>query len=158
MLTYKVASVAAVAGLSAALAAGSPEPKTAGLSVSIPIEQLRFYKNQDGLTFANAWGDPATGPHSNYIKLPANYAGSLHVHTSNYYGVVVRGVVSNERRAQADRSLLPGSYWFQKGGEPHVTKCLSQVECLIFVTSHGAFDIHPVNVPSRQDGVAEPRQ
>ena len=156
MLTYRVAVLAAVVGLSAAVAAASPTSETADTSVNIPIEQLRFYQNKDGLTFANGSGDPATGPHSNYIRLPANYAGSLHVHTSSYYGVVISGVVSNERRAQADEPLGPGSYWFQKGGEPHITKCLSQVECLIFVTSHGAFDIHPVADTATPGTPAEP--
>lgn len=155
MLNFKVAWLAAVIGLGATVGGASPVSNGAEGSVNMPAEQLRFYQNKDGLTFANAWGDPATGPHSNYIKLTGNTASPLHVHTSNYYGVVISGTVSNERRAQPDQALRPGSYWFQKGGEPHVTKCLSTADCLIFVTSHGAFDIRPIPDPAPPGAPAE---
>lgn len=135
--------------LAANVASGAPAKHTS--STNIPVEQLRFYKSRDGLIFANAWGDPASGPHSNFIKLAARYVSPLHVHTSSYYGVVVTGVVANERRGHTDRALRPGSYWFQQGGEPHVTKCLSNSECLIFVTSKGKFDIRVVPDPAPTD-------
>lgn len=144
MRIYKNAMLAIAAAIAAVAGNAAPILPDTNKSVSTPVEQLHFYRNRDGLTFANAWGDPATGPHSNYIKLAGNTASSLHVHTSNYYGVVISGIVSNQRRAQSDRPLGPGSYWFQKGGEPHITKCLSPDDCLIFVTSHGKFDIQPV--------------
>lgn len=150
MLAYKSAILAAVAVVAASAATAQPAPDNAADSLNVPVGQLRFYQNRDGLTFANGWGDPAKGPHSNYIKLPGSYASPLHVHTSSYYGVVIIGVVVNQRPEQADQPLAPGSYWFQKGGEPHVTKCLSQGECLIFVTSQGRFDIHPVADPAQQ--------
>jgi beta-alanine degradation protein BauB len=150
MLAYKSAILAVVAGLAASTATTQSAPDNAAHSVNVPVEQLRFYQNGDGLTFANVWGDPAKGPHSNYIKLPGSYASPLHVHTSSYYGVVISGVVANQRPKQADQPLAPGSYWFQKGGEQHATKCLSQSECLIFVTSQGRFDIHPVADPAQQ--------
>lgn len=100
--------------------------------------------NADGMMFADAWRNPATDPHSDFIRLPGKAASPLHAHSSSYYGVVVAGVVSNERRGGIDRPLRVGSYWFQRGGEPHVTKCLSSTECLIFVTSGGRFDLHAV--------------
>lgn len=153
MINTKLAASLALVGIAGASVGASPAPSTASdRSVSVPVEQLRFYQNKDGLTFANAWGDPARGPHSNYIRLTGNTASPLHVHTSSYYGVVIAGTVSNERRAQPDEALTPGSYWFQKGGEPHITKCLSAADCLIFVTSHGKFDIHAV-ADSAKDAV-----
>jgi hypothetical protein len=129
----------------ASIAASSPTVRT---SANIPVEQLKFYQTKEGLTFAKAWGDPAAGPHSNFIRLPGSYASPLHVHSSDYYGVVVTGVVANECQAKPDRPLRPGSYWFQRGNDPHTTKCLSREPCLIFVTSHGAFDLRVVSAPS----------
>ena len=32
---------------------------------------------------------------------------------------------------------------YQKGGEPHVTKCISPNECIFFVSQHGKFDYVP---------------
>jgi hypothetical protein len=110
-------------------------------SVNVPVTALRFYRNDDGMMFADAWGDPKVGPHSNFIRIPGNTASPLHTHSSDYYGVVISGVVANERpSADPDRPLMPGSYWYQKGKEAHVTKCISPTECLIFVTSTGPFD------------------
>lgn len=132
--------------LAAAAWAAPTRSGTGAASVNLPVGQLRFYQTADGLTFANAWGDPTKGPHSNFIKLPGDTASPLHIHTSSYYGVVISGVVSNERRGDPDRPLAAGSYWFQLGGEPHTTTCLSHVDCLIFVTSQGRFDMRPVVV------------
>jgi hypothetical protein len=71
-------------------------------------------------------------------------ASGVHTHTHSYYGVVIAGVVANEAPGSAqDHPLAAGSYWYQKGDERHVTKCISQSECLFFVTSKGPFDYLP---------------
>ena len=62
------------------------------------------------------------------------------VHTSDYYVVVVKGVMSNPEKGEKDSPLPVGSYWYQKGGEPHYTKCLSKEDCIIFLASDGKFD------------------
>jgi hypothetical protein len=110
-------------------------------SKDIALTELRFYQDKEGLIVANAWGDPADGPHSNFIKIPGDTTSPRHTHTASYYGVVIAGVVVNQPTTVGpDKPLMPGSYWYQKGGEPHVTKCISPTECLIFVTSKGSFD------------------
>ena len=120
---------------------GNASAATADSSVNLPVTQLHFYQDKWGLTVAKAWGDPAKGPHSNYIRLTAGYRSPVHTHSSSYYGVVITGVVANIPPGESDRPLPPGSYWFQKGKEPHITACLSQTECVIFVTSAGPFDL-----------------
>lgn len=120
----------------------------ASRSVNVPAGSLKFYRNRDGLTFANAWGDPEVGPHSNYIRLPGRGPSPLHLHSSDYYGIVISGIVSNQRRNEADHPLSAGSYWYQQAGEAHTTKCLSRSDCLIFVTSQGKFDIQMVSDPA----------
>ena len=54
--------------------------------------------------------------------------------------VVISGVAVNGLPGSPDVQLPVGSYWFQKGGEPHVTKCVSPNECIFFISQHGAFD------------------
>ncbi|WP_341964050.1 DUF4437 domain-containing protein [Pseudomonas sp. RC10] len=123
---------------SSAFAASNAAPDT---TLTVPVSAMHFYQNKEGLTIANGWGDPATGEHSNFIKMPGNTASPLHSHSFSYYGVVINGVVANEPAVNSpDHPLAAGSYWYQKGGESHVTKCISQTECLFFVTSKGAFD------------------
>jgi hypothetical protein len=80
------------------------------------------------------------------IHIDGDTASPLHTHSASYYGVVIRGEVANEPTATAPERPLPvGSYWYQKGSEPHVTKCISHEECLIFVTSQRAFDFRVVH-------------
>lgn len=115
-------------------------------SKNVPVTELKFYQNKEGLTIANAWGDPAADAHSNYIKMSGGTASGVHTHTASYYGVVVSGVVVNEPAgSKKDVPLPAGSYWYQKGGERHVTKCVSQTECVFFVTSKSGFDYLSAN-------------
>jgi hypothetical protein len=137
-------AAAFIAAAPAAFAATNAE-LYADTSKVVPVTDLKFYQNKEGLTIANGWGDPANGPHSNYIKMAGGTASGVHTHSESYYGVVIAGVVANEPPgSKQDRPLAPGSYWYQKGNEPHVTKCISQTECIFFVTAKGAFDYLPV--------------
>jgi beta-alanine degradation protein BauB len=96
---------------------------------------------------ANAVGDPARTAHSNYIRMAGGTSSDLHVHSFDYYAVVITGVVVNERTAASpERRLMAGSLWYQKAKESHVTKCVSSTECIFFVTSPGPFDY--VSVPA----------
>lgn len=114
----------------------------------LPVEDLKFYRNAQGFMVANAWGDPASGAHSNYIKMAGQSASGLHTHSFSYYGVVISGVVANESdAATAEHALAAGSYWYQKSHEPHVTKCISKDDCLFFVTSKGSFDYLDASSP-----------
>ncbi len=116
----------------------------ADTSKTVPVTELKFYQNKEGLTIADGWGDPANGAHSNYIRMAGGTGSTLHTHSFSYYGVVIAGVVANEPQgSHVDHPLAAGSYWYQKGGEAHVTKCISQTECLFFVTAKGAFDYLP---------------
>jgi len=144
-LRNHVLNILSVAGFLLAENCAAQTAESGRASVSVPAAELKFYQNKDGLTFADAWGNPADGPHSNFIKLPANTVSPPHVHTASYYGVVIVGIVTNERVGALNaRNLSAGSYWYQRGGEPHVTSCISPTECVIFVTSHGSFDFIPV--------------
>ena len=121
---------------------------TAGLahaaetSISVPVSDVKFFDTGVGpLKAAPGFGDLTKGAHSTFVKLPAGFSSPLHIHTEDYYGVVITGVVANEVDDKApNRPLAPGSYWFQKGKVNHVTKCLSANECVVFITQPGKFD------------------
>jgi hypothetical protein len=139
-------SLAANGRSGAAMASQPAGQESDGLdrSLVIPAEQMRFYKNPQGFVVANAWGKPDAGAHSNFIRMDGNTASGRHTHSFSYYGVVVSGTVANEPAdSTADRPLGPGSYWYQRGREVHVTKCISREPCLFFVTSKGSFDYLP---------------
>jgi hypothetical protein len=134
---------AALIGLTslAALAAVEGAP-----SKSIPVTELTYGATgvTDGvhgeLKAAPAYGDLAHGAHGTFIKMPAGYVSKVHTHTEDYWGVVISGVAVNGLPGSADIALPVGSYWFQKGGEAHVTKCISPNECIFFISQNGKFD------------------
>jgi len=57
-------------------------------------------------------------------------------------GIVVRRLARCGRVVPGGTEVpLPvGSYWFQKGGERHITKCISPNECIFFISQAGRFD------------------
>lgn len=131
-----------LAGLAvAALAAPSGQP-----SVSVPITQLKFSPTgvSDGvhgeLYAAAAYGDFSRGAHGTFVKMPAGFVSKVHTHTEDYYAVVISGVMVSGVPGSADVQLPAGSYWFQKGGEPHISKCVSPVDCIFFVSQAGKYD------------------
>lgn len=121
-------------------------PKTTTVSVSTPVTELKYGPTglSDGvhgeLYAAPAYGDLTRGPHGTFIKMPAGYVSPAHIHTDDYWAVVVSGVMVNKKPDGADVALPIGSYYFQKGGERHVTKCISPSECIFFVSQNGKFD------------------
>jgi len=122
--------------------------KTRTSSVSTPVTDLTYGPTgiSDGkhgeLYAAPGYGDLGQGPHGTFIKMPAGYVSPPHTHSEDYWAVVVSGVMVNGSPGSPDVSLPVGSYYFQKGGEPHVTKCISSTECVFFVNQSGKFDYH----------------
>jgi len=120
--------------------------KTKTSSSSKPVSELTYGPTgiSDGvhgeLQAAPAYGDLSRGPHGTFIKMPAGYESPTHTHTEDYWAVVVSGAMVNKKPDGADVPLPVGSYYFQKGGEPHVTKCISPNGCVFFASQDGKFD------------------
>lgn len=136
----------AAAALLAAASHGASAAPDGKASVSTPVTQLQF--GGTGVTDAGkrellagpAYGDLGKGPHGTFVRMPAGFVSHPHIHTGDYWGVVVAGVAVNGLPGSADVQLPVGSYWFQKGGERHVTKCVSATECVFFISQDGKFD------------------
>jgi len=122
--------------------------KTKTLSMSRPVTELKYGPTglSDGmhgeLYAAPAYGDLAHGPPGTFIKMPAGYVSRTHTHTDDYWAVVVSGVIVNKKPDGPDVALPARSYYFQKGGEPHVTKRISPDGCVFFASQNGKFDYH----------------
>ncbi len=140
----KLAITLAVAAAATTLAAAAaPQGKS---SVSVPVTTLQYGPTgvSDGvhgeLMAATAYGDLGHGPHGTFIRMPPGFVSHVHTHTEDYWGVVISGVAVNGVPGSTDVALPAGSYWFQKGGERHITKCVSPNECLFFISQQGKFD------------------
>jgi hypothetical protein len=119
-------------------------------SVSIPADSIGFgptgVKTGAGELMAGpAYGDLTAGKHGTFVRMPAGFVSPLHTHTEDYFAVVIDGVGANGLAGADDVPLPRGSYWFQRGQEAHVTKCLSDTDCLFFLVQPGSFDYLPVN-------------
>jgi beta-alanine degradation protein BauB len=143
-----------VATSSVAFSSGAVADSAHAPSVNKPVTVLVYGPTgvTDGvhgeLRAAPAYGDLTRGPHGTFIKMPAGFASPVHIHTEDYWGVVISGVAVNGVPGGTDVALPVGSYWFQKGGEPHVTKCISPNECIFFISQQGKFDY--ISTPSKQ--------
>ena len=140
-LTVTVA--AALAATVSPIANATPDAQP---SVSVPATNVAFTATgvKDGKTgellAGPAYGNLGKGPHGTFIRMPAGFVSPVHNHTGAYWGIVISGVAANGLPGAADVQLPSGSYWYQKGGEAHVTKCLSGQECLFFINQDTAFD------------------
>ena len=142
MLMYKkLASLAILGVLWAAQPSLAQEPNSPQ-SLSIPSAQVK-YKDLGGPQLGTVWGDSAKGAHGSFLRLPKGFVSPAHLHSGDYYGVIVEGSVTNAEAGQQEVVLGPGSYYFQKGKSDHVTKCMSNADCLIYISQSKAFDFVP---------------
>ena len=144
-LASKIAKVALLTVGVAAGALGSLAQDDIHESVSRPASTFVFgptgVKTDIGeLKAAGAYGDLSKGMHGTFIRMPAHFVSALHTHTEDYFGIVIQGIGVNTQPGKADVELPVGSYWLQKGQEKHITKCVSDTECLFFIYQPGKFD------------------
>jgi hypothetical protein len=119
----------------------APQSFAADESVSIPVTEMKYTDTSNGpVKVAPGYGLRTDGAHSNFVKLPGGFVSPPHYHTQDYYATVVTGVIANGKEGAQDIPLPPGSYYFQKGKERHITKCLSSTECVFFTSQPGSFD------------------
>ncbi|MDO9294580.1 DUF4437 domain-containing protein [Bradyrhizobium sp.] len=145
-LRSKLASATILFALAmACTVTGNAADTKPGASVSTPAAKIAFggtgIKTGAGeLNAGPAYGNLGEGKHGTFIRMPAGYVSPLHTHTAEYFGVVISGIGVNAQAGVEEVALPTGSYWFQRGKEDHVTKCISSTDCLFFIYQPGKFD------------------
>src|SRR5215469_2886626 len=137
----KAAYLAVVAVLWAAPPVLAQEP-SASQSLNIPASHVKWI-DLGGPQLGTVWGDSAKGAHGSFLRLPTGFVSPAHRHTGDYYGVIVEGSVTNAEAGQQEVVLGPGSYYFRKGRTDHVTKCIGNTDCLIYISQSKPFDFIP---------------
>jgi Domain of unknown function (DUF4437) len=102
---------------------------------NIPFSELSFQPlgAVEGPDRAIAFGDPETGVHGFYLKLPVGFDSGLHYHTANYGAVVLEGTLENDYEGQDQPiTLAQGGFFATDSEVNHVTRCLSNTECIIY--------------------------
>ena len=144
-MSKTVAAVAVLGALWAAppvLAQETGSAPSASQSLNIPANQIKWI-DLGGPALGTVWGDANKGAHGSFLRLPKGFVSPAHLHTGDYYGVIVEGSVTNAEAGQQEPVLGPGSYYFQKGKADHVTKCVGNTDCLIYISQSKAFNFIP---------------
>jgi hypothetical protein len=128
--------------------ANSAEETSARSPIPIPTADLEWVdldpSGAPGVKVADLWGDHRSGPFGAIFRLPAGFSAPLHAHSHDMKLVIVSGTYIQGPRGKAEFRLGPGSYLMQPGGGYwHTTSCDPASECVFFVESDGAFDLHP---------------
>jgi quercetin dioxygenase-like cupin family protein len=114
---------------------------------SIPATQLDWARTEEGVAFASLVGDRFVEPYMAMVQLPAGLVSPPHVKTANMFGVVISGTMTHSA-VGADPSsetlLHEGSFYKVPAGLAHVSRCVSETDCVTFLYQDGEFDFLPV--------------
>jgi len=93
-------------------------------------------------------GDPATGPSIILAKIAAGCTVPWHWHTPDEHLMMVSGSARLESRQAKPFILKAGGFAKMPGKHVHQFRCLE--DCVMYVQSGGAFDIHYVDANGRE--------
>ncbi len=110
------------------------------LATMTPAEKLNW-KQEGGPPFAEAW-KKEDGSHGRFVRFPPNFSSPIHIHSNDYHGIVVQGVMDNPMGDAEDAiDLSTGSVYFVPGKSVHRTRCVSDTPCLFYVHQDAPFDL-----------------
>ena len=115
---------------------------------NIPVQDLAYDITPEGVAFAPLDGNRFDEPYMAMVRLPAGLESPAHVKSANMFGVMISGSMTHSAvgTATGDEVILPpGSYYKIPAGMKHVSKCVSDVECVTFLYQDGRFDFQPVS-------------
>ena len=114
---------------------------------NVPTDKLAWEVTDEGVGFAPLIGERFTEAYMAMVKLPAGLVSPSHVKTANMFGVVITGTMTH-LEIGADPSLaIPlaeGAFYKVPAGIAHVSRCISDVDCVTFLYQDGKFDFVPV--------------
>ena len=149
------ALVSSLAAAGSVLAEGteSAEETSAESPIVLPAADLKWTEldptGAPGVKVAELWGDHRTGPFGAIFRLPPGFSAPLHTHTHAMKVVILSGTYIQGPEGKPEFRLGPSSYLMQPGGTyRHTTSCDPASECIFFVESSGAFDLHPAAAES----------
>ena len=113
---------------------------------NLPAADFAWDQTEEGVAFAPLVGDRFVEPYMAMVRLPAGLVSPPHVKSANMFGVVVSGTISHVaiKASPSDEVLLPeGSFYKVPAGLAHVSKCVSEADCITFLYQDGRFDFLP---------------
>ena len=114
---------------------------------NVPAADMPWEITQEGVGFAPLVGKRFEEAYMAMVKLPAGLVSPAHVKSANMFGVVVSGTMTHlvvGGDASLEIPLSEGAFYKIPAGMPHVSKCISDVDCVTFLYQDGQFDFVPV--------------
>lgn len=108
---------------------------------------LAWQTTGEGVAFAPLKGNRFEESYMAMVRLPAGLVSPVHVKTAGMYGLVVAGEmvhIAKDQIGGAESVLKSGDYYEIPAGLPHLSKCISQTDCVTFLYQDGPFDFQPV--------------
>jgi len=93
-------------------------------------------------------GDPATGPSIVVAKVATDCTIPWHWHTPNEHLMMVTGTAHIDMKTGGSLTLREGGFARMPSRHVHRFTCLS--ECVLYVASDGAFDLHYVDAEGQE--------
>ena len=84
--------------------------------------------------------------HGAMVKLPGGVSSPMHFHSVDMHGIVISGTFSHIAEGadpSTEVNLPTGSYYLLPANLPHISRCVSDVECVTFIYQDGKFDFVP---------------
>ena len=120
-----------------------------GSITNVPNTELAWQTTSEGVGFAALIGERFNEAYMAMVKLPAGLVSPAHVKSANMFGVVITGTMTH-LAIWADPSmeipLSQGAFYKIPAGVGHVSKCISETDCLTFLYQDGKFDFVPVKL------------
>jgi len=98
----------------------------------------------EGCGLAVLQGDPEARNADVFFRLAPNTTVAYHAHTSAERMVLVAGVMQVDYDGQEPVTLTPGTYAYGPAGLPHVTHCIGDEDCILFIAFEEPVDAFPV--------------
>lgn len=113
--------------------------------LNFPPSQLDWQTTPEGVAFAALVGDRFEEPYMAMVRLPSGLVSPAHTKSANMFGVVVAGIMThNAVGAETGTALPSGSFYKIPKDVPHISQCVSKVDCVTFLYQDGKFDFLPV--------------
>jgi hypothetical protein len=133
-----------VAGIAVAKgAAKAPELTTFGELTWTPM-----MKDMPLPAFAPIEGDGMKGAYMGYLKLPAGFESPAHMHSSDYWAVLVQGQMTHwaaDGGSEKDSKAIGVGGWVHMPGKmAHISKCYPGADCVMVIMQKGKNDFIPV--------------
>ena len=146
--TMKYKKNLAALGLSAVVLGFSSLAADDQVIENVPPSVMEWEITEEGVGFAPLMGERFNEAYMAMVKLPAGLVSPAHVKSANMFGVVISGTITHlavGADASLEIPLTEGAFYKIPAGVGHVSKCISDVDCVTFLYQDGKFDFVPVN-------------